>query len=165
MRDIETMEAAINAAETGHLVFSTLHSLNAMQTVDRIINMFPPHHHAFLQLQLAQLLEGVVSQRLLPTKDGTARMPAIELMAATPTIQELLLQLQIVAVELAERTRLVGPDVQLGDHLLHALVAHVMEHVQRHRRFRAEQATQYIGPARMTLHPSPDVEQAPLVRQ
>jgi twitching motility protein PilT len=53
--------------------------------------MFPPHHHAFLQLQLAQLLEGVVSQRLLPTKDGTARMPAIELMAATPTIQELLL--------------------------------------------------------------------------
>jgi len=91
MRDIETMEAAINAAETGHLVFSTLHSLNAMQTVDRIINFFPPHFHAFLQLQLAQLLEGVVSQRLLPTKDGTARMPAIELMVSTPTVQELLL--------------------------------------------------------------------------
>jgi twitching motility protein PilT len=91
MRDIETMEAAINAAETGHLVFSTLHSLNAMQTVDRIINFFPPHHHPFLQMQLAQLLEGVVSQRLLPTKDGTARMPAIELMCSTPTIQELLL--------------------------------------------------------------------------
>ena len=85
------MEAAINAAETGHLVFSTLHSLNAMQTVDRIINFFPPHHHPFLQMQLAQLLEGVVSQRLLPTKDGTARMPAIELMASTPTVQELLL--------------------------------------------------------------------------
>jgi twitching motility protein PilT len=91
MRDLETMEAAINAAETGHLVFSTLHSLNAMQTVDRVVNMFPPHHHSFLQLQLAQLLEGVVSQRLLPTKEGTARMPAIELMLSTPTIQELLL--------------------------------------------------------------------------
>ncbi len=91
MRDIETMEAAINAAETGHLVFSTLHSMNAMQTVDRIINLFPTNHHAFLQLQLSQLLEGVVSQRLLPTKDGTARMPAVELMASTPTIQELLL--------------------------------------------------------------------------
>jgi twitching motility protein PilT len=91
MRDIETMEAAINAAETGHLVFSTLHSMNAMQTVDRIINLFPTHHHAFLQLQLSQLLEGVVSQRLLPTKDGTARMPAVELMSSTPTIQELLL--------------------------------------------------------------------------
>jgi twitching motility protein PilT len=91
MRDIETMEAAINAAETGHLVFSTLHSLNAMQTVDRIINFFPPHHHPFLQLQLSQLLEGVISQRLLPTKDGTARMPSIELLISTPTIQELLL--------------------------------------------------------------------------
>ena len=91
MRDIETMEAAINAAETGHLVFSTLHSMNAMQTVDRIVNFFPPHYHAFLQLQLSQLLEGVISQRLLPTKDGTARMPAVELMLSTPTVQELLL--------------------------------------------------------------------------
>jgi twitching motility protein PilT len=91
MRDLDTMNAAINAAETGHLVFSTLHSLNAMQTVDRIIQLFPTHHHAFLQLQLAQLLEGVISQRLIPTKDGTARMPAIEIMMATPTVQELLL--------------------------------------------------------------------------
>ena len=91
MRDIETMEAAIHAAETGHLVLSTLHSLNAMQTVDRIINFFPPHHHSFLQLQLSLLLEGVVSQRLLPTKDGTSRMPSIELMCSTPTVQELLL--------------------------------------------------------------------------
>ncbi len=91
MRDLDTMNAAINAAETGHLVFSTLHSLNAMQTVDRIVQLFPTHHHAFLQLQLAQLLEGVVSQRLIPTKDGTARMPAIELMISTPTVQELLL--------------------------------------------------------------------------
>lgn len=92
MRDIETMEAAIHAAETGHLVFSTLHSLNAMQTVDRVINFFPPHQHDFLKLQMSTLLEGVVSQRLLPTKDGTARVPAIELMMATPTIRELLLQ-------------------------------------------------------------------------
>ncbi len=91
MRDIETMEAAVHAAETGHLVVSTLHALNAMQTVDRIINFFPPSSHAFLQLQMSTLLEGVISQRLLPTKDGTARMPAIELMAATPTVQELLL--------------------------------------------------------------------------
>jgi twitching motility protein PilT len=91
MRDIETIEAAVHASETGHLVFSTLHSQNAMQTVDRMINFFPPHHHPFLQLQMSILMEGVVSQRLLPTKDGTARMPAIELMISTPTIQELLL--------------------------------------------------------------------------
>ncbi len=91
MRDLETMEAAVNAAETGHLVFSTLHSLNAMQTVDRVMNMFPVHQHEFLRLQLSQLLEGVVSQRLLPTKDGAARMPAAELMCATPTTRELIL--------------------------------------------------------------------------
>ena len=91
MRDVDTMAAAINAAETGHLVFSTLHSQNAMQTVDRIVNMFPSHAHPFLQLQLATLLQGVISQRLLPTKDGTSRMPAIEIMANTPTISELLL--------------------------------------------------------------------------
>ncbi len=91
MRDIETMEAAINASETGHLVFSTLHALNAMQTVDRIMNMFPSHQHDFLRMQLSQLLEGVISQRLLPTKDGGSRMPAIELMAATPTTRELIL--------------------------------------------------------------------------
>jgi len=92
MRDLETMEAAVNAAETGHLVVSTLHSQNAMQTVDRIMNLFPVHQHDFLRMQLSQLLEGVISQRLIPTKDGTARMPAIELMAATPTSRELIMQ-------------------------------------------------------------------------
>jgi twitching motility protein PilT len=91
MRDLETMEAAINAAETGHLVFSTLHALNSMQTIDRIMNMFPPSSHDFLRLQLSQLLEGVISQRLLPTKDGASRIPSIELMASTPTTRELLL--------------------------------------------------------------------------
>lgn len=90
MRDIETVEAAINAAETGHLVFSTLHSTNAIQTVDRIINFFPPHQHTFLKMQLSQLLVGVVSQRLMPTKDGTGRVPAIELLTDTPTVKELL---------------------------------------------------------------------------
>ncbi|MHC4605476.1 MAG: type IV pilus twitching motility protein PilT [Planctomycetota bacterium] len=92
MRDLETMEAAINAAETGHLVFSTLHSTNAMQTIDRIINFFPPHQHDFLKLQLSQLLVAVISQRLLPTKDGSARVPAVELMVDTPTIKDLLAQ-------------------------------------------------------------------------
>ncbi len=90
MRDLETVEAAMAAAETGHLVFSTLHTVNAMQTVERIINFFPPHQHEFLRMQLALLLEGVVSQRLIPTKDGNARVPAVELMVATPTVRELL---------------------------------------------------------------------------
>jgi twitching motility protein PilT len=92
MRDSETMEAAMHAAETGHLVFSTLHTPNAMQSVDRIMNFFPPHSHNFLRMQMSQLLEGVVSQRLIPTKDMTNRVPAIEIMMATPTIRELLVQ-------------------------------------------------------------------------
>lgn len=90
MRDKETMEAAINAAETGHLVFSTLHSTNASQTVERMINYFPPHQHNLIRMQLSMLLEGVISQRLLRRLDGRGRVPAVELMLATPTIKELL---------------------------------------------------------------------------
>lgn len=91
MRDKETMESAVHAAETGHLVLSTLHTPNAMQTVDRIMNFFPPHAHGFLRMQLSQLLEGVISQRLLVTKDMTRRVPAVEIMTATPRVRELLL--------------------------------------------------------------------------
>lgn len=90
MRDRETMEAAISAAETGHLVLSTLHTINAQQTVERIINYFPPHQHDLLRLQMAMVLEAVISQRLLPTKDGKTLIPALEIMRATPTIRELL---------------------------------------------------------------------------
>lgn len=90
MRDTDTVEAALSAAETGHLVFSTLHTVNAMQTVERIMNFFPPHQHNFLRQQLSQLLEGVISQRLIPTKDGASRVPAIELLLGTPTIKELI---------------------------------------------------------------------------
>lgn len=92
MRDKETMEAALSAAETGHLVLSSLHTVDAIQTVERIINFFPPHQHNLIRLQLSLVLEGVVSQRLLPRKDGTGRVPAVEIMMATPTISELLLQ-------------------------------------------------------------------------
>jgi len=90
MRDKDTMEAAIQAAETGHLVFSTLHTINAIQTVERIITFFPPHQHQLLRLQLAMVLQGVISQRLIPKREGRGRVPAIELMVSTPTIREIL---------------------------------------------------------------------------
>jgi twitching motility protein PilT len=90
MRDKETMEAAIGAAETGHLVFSTLHTVNAVQTVERIITFFPPHQHELIRLQLALNLAGVVSLRLIRTKDSRAMVPAIELMVSTPTVRELI---------------------------------------------------------------------------
>jgi twitching motility protein PilT len=90
MRDKETMEAAIAAAETGHLVFSTLHTVNAVQTVERIINFFPPHQHDLIRLQLSLVLVGVISQRLLPRKSEGGRVPAVELMIEAPTVKDLL---------------------------------------------------------------------------
>jgi len=90
MRDLETMEAAFNAAETGHLVISTLHTVNAYQTVERIINFFQPHQYQLIREQLAMLLEGVISLRLVPRKDGKGLVPAVEIMLSTPTVKELL---------------------------------------------------------------------------
>ena len=90
MRDRETMEAALSAAETGHTVLSTLHTVNATQTVERIIHYFPPHQHDLIRLQLSLVLIGVVSQRLIPRKNESGRVPAIELMIESPTIRELL---------------------------------------------------------------------------
>jgi len=92
MRDRETMEAALSAAETGHLVLSTMHTVNAMQTVERILNFFPPYQHNLIRLQMSLVLEGVISQRLLARRDGKGRVPAVEVMVATPTIKELLLE-------------------------------------------------------------------------
>ena len=90
MRDKETVEAAINAAETGHLVFSTLHTVNAVQTVERIITFFEPHQHDLVRMQLALNLSGVVSLRLVKTKEGRSMVPACELMMNTPTVRDLL---------------------------------------------------------------------------
>ncbi|MCC6740666.1 MAG: PilT/PilU family type 4a pilus ATPase [Planctomycetia bacterium] len=90
LRDRETIEAALHAAETGHLVLSTLHTRNAAQTVERILNFFPPHQHEFIRNQLALQLEAVVSQRLLPRADGRGRAAAAEVLVRTPTLQDLL---------------------------------------------------------------------------
>ncbi len=90
MRDKETMEAALQAAETGHLVFSTLHTVNAVQTVERIISLFPPYQHDLLRMELALNLAGVVSLRLIRLKNGEGQMPAVEILKNTPTVREML---------------------------------------------------------------------------
>ncbi|MFA5287171.1 MAG: ATPase, T2SS/T4P/T4SS family, partial [Candidatus Omnitrophota bacterium] len=90
IRDLETMSSALTAAETGVLVLSTLHTINAVQSVERIINFFPPHQHQEVRNQLAALLKGVISLRLLPLKDGTGRIPAHEVMLLTPTVSRLI---------------------------------------------------------------------------
>ncbi len=92
MRDAETVTAAIAAAETGHLLFSTLHTVNAVQTVERIITFFPPHQHDLIRLQLALNLAGVVSLRLIKNKAANSMVPAVELLINTPTVRELLEQ-------------------------------------------------------------------------
>jgi twitching motility protein PilT len=88
MRDFETIETALLAAETGHLVFSTLHTLDATETVNRIIAVFPPHQQKQVRMQLASVLKAVVSQRLMPKIDGKGRAPAVEVMIATAFIRD-----------------------------------------------------------------------------
>ena len=78
MRDLETVETALLAAETGHLVFSTLHTLDATETINRIIAVFPPHQQRQVRIQLASVLKAAISQRLLPRADGLGRVPAVE---------------------------------------------------------------------------------------
>jgi twitching motility protein PilT len=88
MRDFETIETGLLAAETGHLVFSTLHTVDATETINRIIAVFPPHQQKQVRLQLASVLRAVVSQRLIPRKDGEGRVPAVEVMLTTPFIRD-----------------------------------------------------------------------------
>jgi len=90
MRDLETIQLAITAAETGHLVFSTLHTVDAAQTIDRIVDVFDPDQQAQIRTQLGVTLLAIVSQTLLPTREGTGRVAAFEVMVATPSIRTLL---------------------------------------------------------------------------
>ncbi|MBU1122074.1 MAG: PilT/PilU family type 4a pilus ATPase [Candidatus Omnitrophota bacterium] len=90
IRDQETCHAALAAAETGVLVFSTLHSVNASSTVERIVNFFPPHQHHFILDQLATLLKGVLSLRLVPLADGNGLIPAYEVLTGSPSISRLI---------------------------------------------------------------------------
>ncbi|HIE08028.1 MAG TPA: PilT/PilU family type 4a pilus ATPase, partial [Desulfarculaceae bacterium] len=88
MRDLETIEIALTAAETGHLVLSTLHTVDAVETVNRIVSVFQPHRQPQVRLQLASILRGVISQRLIDRCDGKGRVPAVEVMVNTPIVRE-----------------------------------------------------------------------------
>lgn len=90
MRDLETISAAITAAETGHLVLSTLHTIGAANTVDRIIDVFPPHSQSQVRTQLASVLRGVITQQLLPLEDGSSRVAAFEIMTGTDSVLNLI---------------------------------------------------------------------------
>ncbi|KAB2963118.1 MAG: type IV pilus twitching motility protein PilT [Thermoanaerobaculia bacterium] len=106
MRDYETIETALLAAETGHLVFSTLHTLDATETINRIIAVFPPHHQKQIRIQLAQVIKAVISLRLLPRADGIGRVPAAEVLIATAYIRE--------CIENKEKTKYIREQIALG---------------------------------------------------
>ncbi|MCP4446367.1 MAG: type IV pilus twitching motility protein PilT [Myxococcales bacterium] len=108
MRDIETCEIAMTAAETGHLVLSTLHTVDATETVNRIISMFPTHQQIQARLSLAAVLRGVVSQRLIAKTDGKGMVPAVELMVTTDRIREM--------IEDPVRTREIRDAIAQGKH-------------------------------------------------
>lgn len=90
MRDLETISTAITAAETGHLVLSTLHTIGAASTVDRIIDVFPPHQQQQIRIQLANVLEAVISQQLIPTVDGESRVAAFEVMHVNSAVRNMI---------------------------------------------------------------------------
>ena len=106
MRDYETIETALNAAETGHLVLSTLHTLDATETINRIISVFPPHQQKQIRLQLAAVLKAAISMRLLPRADGSGRVPAIEVMRATNFIRD--------CIENKDKTKLIHDAIAQG---------------------------------------------------
>lgn len=106
MRDYETIETALLSAETGHLVFSTLHTLDATETINRIISVFPPHHQKQIRIQLAQVLKSVISLRLLPRADGIGRVPAAEVLISTAYIRD--------CVENKEKTKFIREQIALG---------------------------------------------------
>ena len=106
MRDIETMEIAMHAAETGHLVFSTLHTIDASESINRIVGSFPPHHQRQIRAQLSAVLKAVISQRLVPKIDGKGRVPAVEVMVSTARVREL--------IDDPEKTSLLSDTIQQG---------------------------------------------------
>jgi twitching motility protein PilT len=107
MRDYETIETALTASETGHMVLSTLHTLDATESVNRIISVFPPHHQKQIRLQLASVLRAVVSQRLVPRADGNGRVPAVEILRSTPYIRD--------CIENKEKTKLIRDAIAAGN--------------------------------------------------
>jgi twitching motility protein PilT len=106
MRDLDTIDTALLAAETGHLVFSTLHTLDAPESINRIVSVFAPHHQRQVRLQLASILKAVISMRLIPRMDGQGRVPAVEVMISTPYIAECILE--------REKTALIKDAVAAG---------------------------------------------------
>jgi twitching motility protein PilT len=106
MRDLETVETALHAAETGHLVLATLHTIDAPESINRIVSVFPPHQQRQIRSQLSGILKAVISQRLVPRADGKGRVPAVEVMISTARTRDL--------IDDKEKTKLLRDAIQQG---------------------------------------------------
>ncbi len=130
MRDLETISTAITAAETGHLVFATLHTQDAPQTIDRIIDVFPPHQQQQVRVQLATTLQGVVTQQLIPTSDGQGRAVACEVLIVTPAIRNLIREGKVhqiySAMQAGGRFGMQTMDMSLSQHVKSGAVSQEM---------------------------------------
>jgi twitching motility protein PilT len=136
MRDLETIGTAITAAETGHLVFATLHTQDAPQTIDRIIDVFPPHQQQQVRVQLATTLQGVVTQQLIPTADGHGREAAVEIMVATPAIRNLIREGKVhqiySAMQAGGRYGMQTMDMSLAAHVKAGRITQAMAYERCH---------------------------------
>ncbi|MCF6465643.1 type IV pili twitching motility protein PilT [Clostridium sp. Cult2] len=104
MRDLDTMSIALTAAETGHLVLSTLHTVGAAKTIDRIIDVFPPHQQQQVRVQFSSVIQAIISQQLLPKSNGNGRVAAFEIMVATPAIRNLIREEKIHQIDTSIQT-------------------------------------------------------------
>lgn len=127
MRDLETISMALRAAETGHLVFSTLHTNSAADTIERIINAFPAHQQAQARLQVAGTIEAVIAQTLIPTVDGQSRVAAMELMLATPAVRNLIRDEKIhqipSTIQISRKVGMQSLDQSLKDLLMEGKIS------------------------------------------
>jgi len=148
MRDLETIGTAITAAETGHLVFATLHTQDAPQTIDRIIDVFPPHQQQQVRVQLSTTLQGVVTQQLIPTADGKGRVAALEVMVTTPAIRNLIREGKVhqiySAMQAGGRFGMQTMDMSLEAHVKAGRITQQMAFERCHD---AEELTRLMGSA------------------
>jgi twitching motility protein PilT len=148
MRDLETIGTAITAAETGHLVFATLHTQDAPQTIDRIIDVFPPHQQQQVRVQLSTTLQGVVTQQLIPTVDGHGRVASVEVMVTTPAIRNLIREGKVhqiySAMQAGGRFGMQTMDMSLAQHVK---AGRITQQVAFERCHDEEELTRLIGSA------------------
>ena len=156
MRDLETISTAITAAETGHLVFATLHTQDAPQTIDRIIDVFPPHQQQQVRVQLSTTLQGVVTQQLIPTIDGQGRAVACEVLVTTPAIRNLIREGKVhqiySSMQAGGRYGMQTMDMSLAQHVKAGTISQQMAYERCHD---SEELQRLLGSTGSLGGPSP----------